>query len=1182
MGQRILGLDIGIASVGWAVVDYDKEDSTQNKIVKSGVRTFIKAETPDRGESLALKRRESRSARRTLKRKRQRMKKIKYLFIEYLGLSNQDLFTYSKKEDNTIYMQHNIEKSNRIDVWELRHKAINEKLNTIELARVLTHIAKRRGYFSNSKVQEDKQEDKGKVKEGIKNLTALVGTSLTTIGSAIYETTKQGEAKRNHPIKKIKKDGTVDIDKDTGKPKMTAGYQFVATRALLEKEIKIIFEIQRELGNKSATKEFEKKYLELFNKQLPIQFDEKMIGKCTFEPKEDKAPRFAYSSEEFIVLDSITKTSLNHNQSGKTRTLLSFVTIDEIFHELQQGAKTGLKYSVLRKKFKIDDAFRFNAINYVFDPEKKKKLPNYKKIIEMEDWLTVEQKEKIERRLNTKLNKNAKLKTFLDLRYFLNLDKSREFVSVKYNQNPEDVVFIKLQGYHEIKSAFKGYENDFKTLFNNRVEFNQVANILARKKDDRLRKEELLKLSSSLEQDVIEKLLPLSFSGFIKYSFKALEKIRPLLLEGKKNYEALTIIYNHHSFGLKSTEKKKSLRALNDNEKHQITSPVAKRSIAQTRKVINAIFRDKSTFGEIDRIHIELAREIKNSKKQRDKISQGQDAYKNEKEIAKKELLEHINNMSDFSMSENDKGFENLLLKYRLYRQQDGKDVYQWRGNDYKGIEIDRLIRDENYCEKDHVLPECRSFDSSLNNLVLTLTHNNQNKGDFTPFEWIANEDEDCDAWKRFKTYIDSFNNIKSAKRKKLLRKNYPKRRGDAISTDDIENEEGSFIARNLIDTQTTAKFLKNFIEQNLLIGEDDSKQKVFTRNGMLTSTLRYQWGINAKNRKNNYHHAEDAIIIAFATQGEVQKLSTLSASNVKYNLKKIPLKKEPMDNFRSEVQKSIDEIFVSFMTRKKIGGETNSPNPKTVNVTKYRKYIENHTKLFAVYKEEKYKSTKEKQYKEPIDIYLDKLIKKEDWISNEQRKLIKEHKPKRYSDLRSLLKLDSDFEFYAISYRPKETILLRGGSVEKGEVKRIDVFKRDDNYFFVPIYPHEIETKSVEELNMAIDTKKYKNYTDGIIIDENFDFNFSLFKNDLLVVKQNDSEVLEYVYFSQLKPSNGQIFFLNHYDADRKNPYSMYIHNIKKIEKYAVDILGNISKNSILEKRLGTKLDSRLTKKKK
>ena len=128
MGKRILGLDIGIASVGWAVVEYDKEDMSENQIIKSGVRIFTQAEHPKDGSSLAMPRRLARGARRTLKRKRQRMKGIKRLFLDGLNLSHKDLFV--GESDETIYS-----KQGRLDVWQLRYEAVRRALNAEQLAR---------------------------------------------------------------------------------------------------------------------------------------------------------------------------------------------------------------------------------------------------------------------------------------------------------------------------------------------------------------------------------------------------------------------------------------------------------------------------------------------------------------------------------------------------------------------------------------------------------------------------------------------------------------------------------------------------------------------------------------------------------------------------------------------------------------------------------------------------------------------------------------------------------------------------------------------------------------------------------------------------------------------------------------------------------------------------------------
>lgn len=63
-----IGLDIGIASVGWAVVALN-EDAEPYGLIRCGSRVFDKAEQPKTGDSLAASRREARSTRRRLRRR---------------------------------------------------------------------------------------------------------------------------------------------------------------------------------------------------------------------------------------------------------------------------------------------------------------------------------------------------------------------------------------------------------------------------------------------------------------------------------------------------------------------------------------------------------------------------------------------------------------------------------------------------------------------------------------------------------------------------------------------------------------------------------------------------------------------------------------------------------------------------------------------------------------------------------------------------------------------------------------------------------------------------------------------------------------------------------------------------------------------------------------------------------
>ncbi len=81
-----LGLDIGITSVGWAILDLE------NKYIEDlGVRIFERAENPKDGSSLAAPRREARGSRRRLRRKRQRLNDVRDLIVYNKLLSSSEL-----------------------------------------------------------------------------------------------------------------------------------------------------------------------------------------------------------------------------------------------------------------------------------------------------------------------------------------------------------------------------------------------------------------------------------------------------------------------------------------------------------------------------------------------------------------------------------------------------------------------------------------------------------------------------------------------------------------------------------------------------------------------------------------------------------------------------------------------------------------------------------------------------------------------------------------------------------------------------------------------------------------------------------------------------------------------------------------------------------------------------------
>lgn len=146
-----LGLDIGIASVGWCVLG-------ENRIVDLGVRCFDKAETAKEGDSLNLVRRSARLMRRRLRRRAWRLTKLARLLKRHGVIDDLRFFQ----------PQHPYQHS----LWQLRAEGLDRLLNAEEWARVIYHLCKHRGFHWISRAEEkqaeaDSKGEGGKVKKGL-------------------------------------------------------------------------------------------------------------------------------------------------------------------------------------------------------------------------------------------------------------------------------------------------------------------------------------------------------------------------------------------------------------------------------------------------------------------------------------------------------------------------------------------------------------------------------------------------------------------------------------------------------------------------------------------------------------------------------------------------------------------------------------------------------------------------------------------------------------------------------------------------------------------------------------------------------------------------------------------------------------------------------------------------------
>ena len=279
-------------------------------------------------------------------------------------------------------------------VYELRVQALERALTKQEFVRVLIHLAQRRGYKSNSKSEEAKDKENGKVKSAIsENKKCMEENGYRTIGEMLLNDDRFWE---------YNPDGT-KIFVPHNHPD---DYRTTVERSMVEDEIRLIFSRQRALGVPYATSEFEEAYLEIWGSQR--NFDEgpggkspyggnmieKMLGHCTFEKDEPRAAKGSYSAEYFRLLQDVNHLRLIKN-NGESCALTR--EQKQIYIDLVMKSAAA-SYAQLRKKLELSNDISFNMLRYGSDEigkVERKKLGHMKFYHEMRKALNTVQKDAI-------------------------------------------------------------------------------------------------------------------------------------------------------------------------------------------------------------------------------------------------------------------------------------------------------------------------------------------------------------------------------------------------------------------------------------------------------------------------------------------------------------------------------------------------------------------------------------------------------------------------------------------------------------------------------------------------------------------------------------------------------------------------------------------------------------------
>lgn len=459
--------------------------------------------------------------------------------------------------------------------YELRTKALEEKLTPDEFARVILHIAKHRGY-GNKHAKESADSESGKVKKAIsENAKIMEEKGYQSVGQYLYNEFYQKSRDFSEAMPKSPKNtqGTQEFQNVRNKAK---SYARCVSQKELENELKLIFAKQREFGfgfseaeykiydeNRKIKKaDFERAVMEVAFLQRPLKSFADKVGKCTFFANEFRAPKDSLSAMEFVALTRIINTLANiSKRSGEVYSPKQVREILKIV--LDKGEIT---YKNLRKIIALNEKMQF--------PEDSKL-----------DYSKGEDAEK------AKLIEFSKLKAFKKA----------------------------------LGGSFEGFSRD---------ELDKIANkITLIKSKDELKAE--LASFKGLNEAQKEALSELSFDKFIDLSFKALGRILPFMRG--ENGECKRYDEAWREAGLqevvKQTQKGDVLPPLKEYEK-DLANPVVARALSEYRKVLNALLEKH---GKVHKIHLEFTREAGvSSQERKDLIAEQNKRFKANEEARKR------------------------------------------------------------------------------------------------------------------------------------------------------------------------------------------------------------------------------------------------------------------------------------------------------------------------------------------------------------------------------------------------------------------------------------------------------------------------------------------------------------------------------------------------------------------
>lgn len=872
--KKILGLDLGTTSIGWAVIE--AENNEPKEILGLGSR--IIPLTPDDANEFSSgnaisknqKRTEKRTTRKGYDRYQQRRQNLTNKLRKLGMLPDERLI-----------------KLPVLELWQLRADAATsgKQLSLPEIGRVLYHINQKRGY-KHAKADENADTKQREYVANVNNRYTHIQELNKTIGQFFAENLRESE-----------------ITTKKGKFYTYRTKEQVFPRKAYEAEYDQIMECQKVFYPDILTDDIINEIRnEIIFYQRKLKSCKHLISICEFEKR-------AYT-----------------NKDGK---------------EVYDGPKVAPKSSPLFQVCKIWECVN----NLTLKNRKNDEL-----------YITVEQR----RAMFDHLNKNEKM-TLTDMYKILNITKADGWWGGK-------AIGKGLQGNTtlcQLKKALSKIDDvdkliefnlSYITLDKANPDTGEIIKVINPNFEEQplyklwhtvysiQDKEELrnaLKKNFGIEDnETVNALFALDFvkPGFGNKSAKFMRKILPYLEDGMKYNEACEYVGVNHSNSITKAENeaRELLTKLPQIQKNELRQPIVEKILNQMINVVNAII---DQYGTIDEIRVELARELKQSKDERNESFKRNNKSQKENEDISKRIAEYGIRSS-----------RNRIQKYKMWNEAEQKCFYCGQP-----VNVKEFLAGTNN-EVEHIIPKSLYFDDSFSNKVCSCRKCNAEKNNRTAYDYMKSKGEEVfnEYVKRVENYYEN-KKISKTKRERLLTP------ADKIPTD--------FIDRQLRESQYIARKSQEILRQVC--------RNVWSTSGSVTDFLRHNWeydeilhSINFERyklggltemvefehkgpkhteerikdwskRMDHRHHAIDALTIACTKQGYIQRLNNLNTERdemfeevekqgAEWKEKLSLLNKwvAIQPHFPVEiVREKVEEILVSF----KAGKKATSPGKRVV-----------------------------------------------------------------------------------------------------------------------------------------------------------------------------------------------------------------------------------------------------------